>query len=148
MRSGRLDRKWFFGFPSMDERKDIFRIYFKEAEKDVADELVSYAARIADHFTGAEIETAVNNMIRISFLAHSDINSEIVYQGISEVSSIYETNREEVNELLDYARKNGIPNTSSGVDKKEKPMPKAKSHLTSIDDMMKDMTQEEGDAAC
>ena len=146
MRSGRLDRKWFFGFPSMDERKDIFRIYFKEAEKDVADELVSYAARIADHFTGAEIETAVNNMIRISFLAHSDINSEIVYQGISEVSSIYETNREEVNELLDYARKNGIPNTSSGVDKKE--MPKAKSHLTSIDDMMKDMTQEEGDAAC
>lgn len=148
MRSGRLDRKWFFGFPSVDERKDIFRIYFQQAEKEVPDDLVSYAARCADHFTGAEVETAVNNMVRISFLQHSVISKEIILQGIDEVSSIYETNREEVNELLDYARKNGIPSTSSGNEKPVKHVSEEEGHLSSIDDMMRDMEEKEGDAAC
>ena len=148
MRAGRLDRKWFFSFPSADERKDIFRIYFQQPEKEVSDDLVSYAARCADHFTGAEIETAVNNMVRISFLQHSVINKEIILQGIDEVSSIYETNREEVNELLDYARKNGIPGTSSGNEKPAKHVPEEEGHLASIDDMMRDIEEKEGDAAC
>lgn len=151
MRAGRLDRKWFFGFPSVNERKDIFRIYFKQAEKEVSDDLVSYAARCADHFTGAEVETAVNNMVRISFLQHSVISKKTILQGIDEVSSIYETNREEVDELLDYARKNGIQSTSSGGETKtvrKLPQQKEDGHLASIEDMMADMEEKEGDAAC
>ena len=118
MRSGRLDRKWYFSFPSEEERKDIFNIYFKQAEKDVKASVVSYAARMADHFTGAEIETAVNNMVRIGFLNHSPITSDVAMRGIEEVSSIWRNNREEVDKLFEYAQKNNIPATSSGEGKK------------------------------
>lgn len=118
MRSGRVDRKWYFSFPSEEERKDIFNIYFKQAEKDVKASVVSYAARMADHFTGAEIETAVNNMVRIGFLDHSPITSDVAMRGIEEVSSIWRNNREEVDKLFEYAQKNNIPATSSGEGKK------------------------------
>ena len=114
MRTGRLDRKWLFGFPSKKEREGIFRIYFKKKHRDVPGKLVDYAARIADHFTGAEIEAAVNNMIRISFLSGQPIDESTVYRGIREISSIYETNREDVQSLMQFARKHNIRETSSG----------------------------------
>lgn len=149
MRAGRLDKKWFFGFPSEDERKGIFNIYFKAANKAVSDDVVAHAARLADHFTGAEIETAVNNMVRISFLQGTGITQDVATQGIDEVSSVYATNREEVDELLDYARKNGIPSTSSDVYKKKTvPMDeKRKRRLEAIDKAM-DGSFMEDDAAC
>lgn len=139
MRAGRLDKKWFFGFPSEEDRKGIFRIYFKAADKEVPDSVVDRAARLADHFTGAEIETAVNNMVRISFLNNSGITEDVAEQGIDEVSSVYATNREEVDELLDYARKHGIPSTSSAGEKKKTVVPidaKRKSRLDTIEKAM------------
>ena len=151
MRAGRLDKKWFFGFPSEEDRKGIFRIYFKAADKAVSDDVVNRAARLADHFTGAEIETAVNNMVRISFLQKSGITQDVAAQGVSEVSSVYATNREEVDELLDYARKNGIPSTSSETyQKKNNIAPldeKRKRRLEAIDKAMGGDLME-GDAAC
>ena len=151
MRAGRLDKKWFFGFPSEEDRKGIFRIYFKAADKAVSDDVVNRAARLADHFTGAEIETAVNNMVRTSFLQKSGITQDVAAQGVSEVSSVYATNREEVDELLDYARKNGIPSTSSETyQKKNNIAPldeKRKRRLEAIDKAMGGDLME-GDAAC
>lgn len=120
MRAGRLDKKWFFMFPNEEERKDIFRIYFARANKNVAENLLEYAAKSSDHYTGAEIETAVNNIIRLSFLQKKEIDDTIIWNGIHEVSSVYNTNRTEVDDLLDYARKNHIPFTSVQQDKQKR----------------------------
>lgn len=120
MRAGRLDTKWFFSFPTEEERKDIFRIYFSKAKKEVPDSVISYAARLADHFTGAEIETAVNNILRISFLDSKPISNESVLEGIDLVSPVFKTNREEIDELFDYVKKNHIPLTDDPNKKSNK----------------------------
>lgn len=144
MRSGRLDRKWYFSFPSEEERKDIFNIYFKAAEKKVKSSVVNYAARMADHFTGAEIETAVNNMVRISFLQKSDITNAVALRGINEVSSIWKNNREEVDKLYEYAQKNGIPSTSSEGKKKIIMDEAAKRRGDMIDEVLGNLDEAEG----
>lgn len=113
MRAGRLDTKWFFGFPTENERRTILDVYFKKANMAVDKDIMDYAVKISDHYTGAEIETAVNNMVRSSFLkGKCPMSKAIVLEGISKVSSIYSTNREEVDELMQYAEKNHIPKTS------------------------------------
>ena len=144
MRSGRLDRKWYFSFPSEEERKDIFNIYFKQADKEVESTVVDYAARMADHFTGAEIETAVNNMVRISFLRKTDITNAVALRGINEVSSVWKNNREEVDKLFEYAQKNGIPSTSSSGKKKTIMDEEAKRRCAIFDNALENFDAAEG----
>lgn len=113
MRAGRIDSKWFFGFPKAEDRKQIFNIYFNNAGKSVPDDFLDYAANVSDHFTGAEIETAVNNILRISFLGDKNITKSNIYSGINKVATVYKTNRGEIDELLEYAEQNNIPYTDS-----------------------------------
>ena len=110
-RSGRIDSKWFFDFPEKEDRESIFSIYFKKAKKDVPEDLLGYAADVSDHFTGAEIETAVNNILKAAFLSDKKISKKNILAGISRVNPIYETNKEEVDRLKEYAQKNNIPST-------------------------------------
>ena len=117
MRRGRIDRKWFFTFPTEAERKEIFNIYFKKAKMDVPEDVVDYAARMADHFTGAEVEGAVDNMVRLSFIQNQPVSKALARKGIRQVTSIWESNRAKVDELLQYAQENNIPMTSSSDSK-------------------------------
>lgn len=129
MRSGRIDKKWFFDFPNKQERKDIFKVYIKAAKRMASVDIVDYAAALTEHFTGAEIETVVDNAIRFMFLNNIQaFSKEAIMYGISQVSSIYENNRSEVEELMAYASKNNIPKTSS-ADSGKKLTEKEESYL-------------------
>lgn len=112
-RAGRMDAKWHFSFPTENERKDIFNIYFKERGKAVSDDLLDYAAHITEKFTGAEIKTAVKNIVRQAFLNNSEITQFLVLDGVSQITPVYKTNPEEVEELERYASEHKIPTTSS-----------------------------------
>lgn len=113
-RAGRLDTKWFFSFPTKQERKDIFSLYFHQAGKEIPDEILDYAAKETPHFTGSEIETVVNNSIRYSFIYQKRLDKEeTILKGIQDVTTSYDTSREEMKELMAYALKNHIPFTSS-----------------------------------
>lgn len=117
-RSGRLDNKWFFWYPSKSERKNIFSIHFKKHGKDISDELLNFAAEIANNYTGAEIENSVNNIIKHAFLDMVDnggdgqITEKYIKEGISEVTPVYQTSKAEVSNMRMYAEKNHIPYTS------------------------------------
>lgn len=117
-RSGRLDNKWFFWYPSKSERKDIFNIHFKKHGKTIPDELLDFAAEIANNYTGAEIENSVNNIIKRAFLDMIDNNGDgqitekYIKEGISEVTPVYQTSKAEVSNMRMYAEKNHIPYTS------------------------------------
>lgn len=110
MRAGRLDTKWFFDFPSEHEREEIFKIYLKDS---VDHDIISYCAKQTDHFTGAEIKTAVNNMKRRAFIDKTKITKNVIIDALDSISTIYTTNREEVDSLSEYAEKHKIPHTSS-----------------------------------
>lgn len=118
-RSGRLDSKWFFWYPSAEERKTIFNIHFKKHNKTISNELLNFAAEIAENYTGAEIENSVNNILRHAFLdmvennKDGQINEKYIREGITEVTPVYKTSKAEVNNMRMYAEKNHIPYTSS-----------------------------------
>ncbi len=116
-RAGRLDAKWHFSFPTVNERKDIFEIYLKEKNKTVSNDLLDYAARITENFTGAEIKTAVKNIVRQAFLKNSEITQFLILDGVSQITPVYKTNPEEVEELERYAVEHKIPATSSEIKK-------------------------------
>lgn len=123
-RSGRLDNKWFFWFPSFNERKQIFNIHFKKHNKSIDDDVLSYAAEHSNNYTGAEIENSVNNIIRHAFLDMKESNGDgvITYDnvlaGINEVTPVFKTSRAEIENMKSYAKKNYIPYTS--YDEKDK----------------------------
>lgn len=120
-RAGRLDTKWYFSFPTEAERKDILNIYFSEKGKTVSNDLLDYAARITEKFTGAEIKTAVKNIVRQAFLRNSEITQFLILDGVSQVTPVYKANPEEVEELEKYAKEHNIPSTSS-ENKKSAPL--------------------------
>lgn len=141
LRGGRVDRKWFFSFPSEEERRDIFKIYFKKAERDVSDDIVEYAARMADHFTGSEIEVAVGNMLRISFVKKQPISKAVALKGIQQVTSIWKSNRAKVDELLQYAQENQIPMTSSSNGKTVEMDAEAKRRYDAMEEAMENFSK-------
>lgn len=136
MRSGRIDKKWFFDFPNKSERHDIFNVYIKASKRMASVDIVDYAASLTEHFTGAEIEAVVDNAIRFMFLnGIQAFSKEAIAYGISQVSSIYENNRSEVEELMSYASKNNIPKTSS-TDSDKKLTEKELTYLNYLDDAL------------
>lgn len=117
-RSGRLDSKWFFWYPSLEERKQIFNIHFKKHNKTVSDDMLTYAAERTQNYTGAEIENSVNNIIRHAFLDMKDnngdgnITNDNIVAGINEVTPVFKTSKAEIENMRSYAKKNHIPYTS------------------------------------
>jgi len=110
-RAGRIDSQWFFDFPNYEDRKEIFKIHFRKRKKEISDSVISSAANLAENFTGAEIEEAVDNTLRKAFLRISkkkgskiDITIEDIKAGISEVTPIFESNRERVQALRSWAK--------------------------------------------
>ena len=118
-RSGRLDSKWFFDFPSESERKDIYRIHFGKAGKDIDDNLLNFAAENSPHFTGAEIENAVNNILISAYINMTDNNGDgnitekDIMNGIKKITTVYSTSNAEIKNMISYAKANKIPSTSS-----------------------------------
>ena len=110
-RAGRIDSQWFFDFPSYEDRKEIFKIHFRKRKKEISEDVISIAASLAENFTGAEIEEAVENTLRKAFLRISkkkggktDIVTEDIKAGIAEVTPIFESNRERVQALRSWAK--------------------------------------------
>ena len=116
-RSGRLDTKWFFDFPRLEDRKEIFRIHFGKADQVLDDSLLDFAASKSKHFTGAEIENAVNNIVKNAFFrmindkGDGTINEEDIINGINKVNTVYDTNTAEIKALQNYVSRNKIPST-------------------------------------
>lgn len=114
MRSGRIDKKWFFDFPSKEEREEIFSVYIKASGRAMDADIINYAAKATEYFTGAEIESVVNDAVRYAFLhGSSKLTREAILYGVSQTPSIYENNREEVDDLIAFSKQNNIPKTSS-----------------------------------
>lgn len=118
-RSGRLDNKWFFDFPTDNDRSSIFQIHLNKIGKSFTDKQLELATSLSTSFTGAEIANAVNNIVRLAYFATIEGNSDgtitddHITKGIAMVSTVAKTSPAEVTALRTYASKNGIRSTSS-----------------------------------
>lgn len=62
-RSGRIDAQWMFDLPNKYERHDIIDIYIKKNGLIISDDLHEYLDKRTENFTGAEIKSAIKDML-------------------------------------------------------------------------------------
>lgn len=110
-RAGRLDSQWFFDLPSETDRQEIFKIHFKRYGRALNKDIMSAAVDATVNFTGAEIAEVVKNAMRKAFLrsrksktVKKDITMSDIKESITEVTPVYESNRERVNALRSWVR--------------------------------------------
>ena len=114
MRSGRIDTMWYFGFPTEDERKDIFRIHFAKTGHPVEDtNILDQAVRETNNYTGAEIKNIVKQSIWQTYkqfkqTGNSNITIDSIKYAISKVSPVYKTNKEKILALESYAKERAL----------------------------------------
>jgi len=112
MRSGRLDTQWFFGLPDSDDRVSILDIYFNKYNKTVSDEVMEYAVKKTEHFTGAEIKQMVSVMLRKLYnryiknntIDKNSFTKEDVDNAVEEIIPVYNSNKAVVLGLERYAK--------------------------------------------
>ena len=107
-RSGRLDTVWYFGLPTEEERKEIWKIHFGKTPISVSDELLDYAAANSQNLTGAEIKEAVKVSMRKAykrFMADGNrtITKQDIELAIKEIVPVYNASKEKIVALEKYA---------------------------------------------
>ena len=108
-RSGRLDAQWYFGLPTVDERKDIFRIHFGKVNRTVSPEVIDAAAKAANNYTGAEIKEVVKVAMRKAYVrfredGNRELTAEDVISAVKDVIPLYASSQERIHALEMYAR--------------------------------------------
>lgn len=108
-RSGRLDAHWFFDFPSEESRREIFNIYAGKYKYKISPEIINFAIKHTENYTGAEIKEVVKNFARKVFLNLQQnkkfkATTDLMEESIREVTPVYETYRERVNALRTWVK--------------------------------------------
>lgn len=107
-RSGRLDTQWYFSLPTEEERAEIANIYLKKSDIVLSDELFTEFIKLTDNFTGAEIKTAVKNILLKSFFRQMHDSQENlgknfvlsdIQNAVSSVVPLFISNKEKISAL-------------------------------------------------
>lgn len=123
-RAGRLDAIWYHTLPNIEERKEIFKIYFKKANRKIDEDTLSEIAKESYGYTGAEIEQIVKVSLRKAYKRYSttedktkEIKPEEVLESIKEVIPIYKSSREQIVSLEKWAE--GRARTTSRAEEED-----------------------------
>ena len=108
-RAGRLDAIWYFGLPTEEERRSIFKVYFGKKNRNVGDIILNEAVRLTDGYTGAEIKQVVEGAMRKAFVRYKKdgdktLNIDDITAAINEVIPVSESSREKIAALENYCR--------------------------------------------
>lgn len=112
-RSGRLDAQWYFGFPTADERRNIFDIYIKKNNLEIPDKVVDLMIRETKNYSGAEIKEVVKNVVVKSYYRQKSEGKEKidrtvtvndVKSAIASVIPIFVSSEEKIKEFMVIAK--------------------------------------------
>jgi len=104
LRKGRFDEIFFIDLPAAAERREIFRIHLARRGRDPAGFDAEALARVAEGFSGAEIEQAVISGLYDAFAEGRELEQRDVDRAVRESVPLAATMREEVARLREWAR--------------------------------------------
>lgn len=123
-RSGRLDKNFAFFLPTDEERREIAKIYLDknglEADKAVMDCIV----KGSEHYTGAEIKTAVKEMLISAFIRQKNsgtdglskkLTVEDVQSGLAKTTILWRSSKEKVEAFCAFAENRFLDASKSTV---------------------------------
>lgn len=91
MRKGRFDEIFFVDLPDVEERKEILAIHLKKKGLDVANFDLDAIAQSCEGFSGAEIESAINEGCILAAFDQAPVTSEHVMKEIKQTNPLSET---------------------------------------------------------
>ncbi len=121
LRKGRFDEIFFIDLPAHAERQEIFRIHVaRRGRKPEAFDLGA-VARLAEAFSGAEIEQAGVAGLYEAFAEGKDLEHGHLLRAVQETVPLATTMREEIQRLREWARTRTRP--ASSVPAEDVPRP-------------------------
>ena len=112
MRSGRLDAQWYFGFPNVDERKEILSIYLQKNKLEIPENIFDFIVRVTKNYSGAEIKEIVKNLLIKSYFRQKQegkvpertVTLEDAKNAISAIVPVYQANKEKVDMFTELTK--------------------------------------------
>ncbi len=113
LRKGRFDELFFVDLPIADERKEIFNIHLIKRKRDITRFDLDQLAKVADGFSGAEIEQALIAAMYEAFAQEREFTQLDIIAAIKSTLPLSKTMTEQVTALRDWARQRARPAASS-----------------------------------
>lgn len=113
LRKGRFDELFFVDLPNAEERKEIFNIHLLKRKRDVSRFDLDQLAKVADGFSGAEIEQALIAAMYDAFAQEREFTQLDIIAAIKATLPLSRTMTEQVTALRDWARQRARPAASS-----------------------------------
>jgi len=107
IRAGRFDKIFFVDLPDAGARREIFRIHFGRAKHEISDETLDKAVGATEQYSGAEIESVVQESLRDAFNRnprpeHPD--TDIILAAAQRTKPLGVTMRESIERLREWCR--------------------------------------------
>jgi len=113
LRKGRFDEIFFVDLPTPEERQEIFKIHLSKRHRDIGRFDIEQLAKVADGFSGAEIEQALIAAMYDAFAQDREFTQLDIIAAIKSTLPLSRTMTEQVTALRDWARQRARPAASS-----------------------------------
>ncbi|MGC8742321.1 MAG: AAA family ATPase [Verrucomicrobiia bacterium] len=99
LRKGRLDEIFFVDLPSLEERREIFKIHIQKRGRNPELFDLDRLAEASKDFSGAEIEEAIISALYDAFYLKTDLSTELILNSVRQTVPLAKTMDEQVNRL-------------------------------------------------
>jgi SpoVK/Ycf46/Vps4 family AAA+-type ATPase len=113
LRKGRFDEIFFVDLPTPEERADIFKIHLGKRRSDLERFDIEQLAKVADGFSGAEIEQGVIAAMYEAFAQDREFTQLDIIAAVKSTLPLSRTMTEQVTALRDWARQRARPASAS-----------------------------------
>jgi SpoVK/Ycf46/Vps4 family AAA+-type ATPase len=115
LRKGRFDEIFFVDLPSVQERKEIFRVHLAKRKIDIDKFDLDTLSRSAAGYSGAEIEEAIISAMFDAFYEKQQLSTERLINSLQQTVPLSKTMSEDVDNLRKWAVSRARPATSPEV---------------------------------
>ncbi len=113
LRKGRFDEIFFVDLPNAEERADIFKIHLSKRRSDLDRFDIEQLAKVAEGFSGAEIEQALIASMYEAFAQDREFTQLDIIAAVKSTLPLSRTMTEQVTALRDWARQRARPASAS-----------------------------------
>jgi ATP-dependent 26S proteasome regulatory subunit len=113
LRKGRFDEIFFVDLPTQSEREAVFSIHLSKRNRDIQRFDLPQLAKVADGFSGAEIEQALIAAMYDAFAQNREFTQLDIIAAIKATLPLSRTMTEQVTALRDWARQRARPAAAS-----------------------------------
>jgi len=106
LRKGRFDEIFFVDLPTVNERKDIFKIHIENRKRDIENYDIDTLIKESKGFSGAEIEEAINEGLYLSYSDphKKDLETEHILEALKATYPLSKTMSKTITSLRKWAK--------------------------------------------